>query len=209
MRGGIEMKKTPILIMMVLAIATSAAAQTSGGVPPLDVILGYSLQRTQIANQLASIGLDHVNANGAEVGLVYNFARGIGLEAQGTAYYKKLVAQPAGSSPIGVGDFGLFTAMVGPQFKTYTDKNVNPFIHALFGAARGNVRNAALPFSAFDNTVFAADLGGGVDFKVARYVSLRGEVAYVYTHFPFSQVLSGAGDSQNDVKATVGIVFHL
>ena len=74
------MKKTPILILMVLAIATSAAAQTSGGVPPLDVILGYSLQRTQIANQLASIGLDHVNANGAEVGLVYNFAGGSGLK---------------------------------------------------------------------------------------------------------------------------------
>ena len=142
--------------------------------------------------------------------MILHFAHGVGLEAQGTGYYKRLMAQEIGLPATQVGPLGLYTAMVGPQFKTYTQSNVNPFIHVLFGIARGNIsQNSGPPFSAFDRNVFAADLGGGVDFKVSGHLSLRGEIAYVYTQFPFSQQESGLGDSQNDVKVTAALVFHL
>ncbi len=204
------MRKILTAILFVFAAAPYSSAQTSSNPSPLDVIVGYSLLRVQIANALAPTGLDHVNASGGEAGVVLNFAHGVGLEFQGTGYYKRLMAQEVGLPPTQVGQLGLYTAMVGPQFKTYTQSNVDPFIHMLFGVARGNIsQNSGPPFSAFDTTVFAADLGGGVDFKVTGHLSLRGEVAYVYTQFPFSQEESGLGNSQNDVKATVALVFHL
>jgi opacity protein-like surface antigen len=204
------MRKISIAVLFVFAAATFAAAQTTNGPSALDVIVGYSLLRVQIANELAPIGLEHANASGGEAALVFGFAHGIGLEVQGTGYYKKLTEQQLGLPPIDAGNLALYTAMVGPQFKTYTDSNVNPFIHALFGVARGHVGNESVqPLTAFERSVFAADLGGGVDFKVSRHLSLRGEIAYVYTQFPFPQIQSGLGDSQNDVKVTAALVFHL
>lgn len=203
------MRKIPIAVIFMLAAAMCSAAQTTSGPSTLDVIVGYSLMRIQIANELAPIGLDHVNASGGQAGLVYSFAHGIGLEAQGTGYYKRLMQQEIGLPATQVGNLALYTAMVGPQFKTYTESNVNPFIHVLLGIARGNVSQSNQTFSAFERNVFAADLGGGVDFKVSGHLSLRGEIAYIYTHFPFSRTESGLGDSQNNVKVTAGLVFHL
>lgn len=207
--GGREMRKILIVVLLIFAAAICSAAQTSNGSSTLDVIVGYSLVRVQIANELAPIGLDHVNASGGQAAVVYSFAHGIGLEAQGTGNYKRLMEREIGVPAKLVGKLALYTAMVGPQFKTYTESNVNPFIHVLFGIARGSVGQGIQTFSAFNRTAFAADLGGGVDFKVSRHLSLRGEIAYMYTHFPFSQTESGLGDSQNDVKATAAFVFHL
>jgi hypothetical protein len=203
------MKKFLLPVVFLFAAAICSPAQTISNPAKLDVIVGYSLLRTQIANELAPIGLDHVNASGVQVAVVYNFGRGIGLEAQGTGYHKTLMERVTGIPVSEVGKVTLYTAMVGPQFKTYTESNVNPFIHALFGIARGD-RSGAQILSGFNGSnVFAADLGGGVDFKVSGHLSLRGEVAYVYTRFPFSHTDSGFGDSQNDVKATAAFIFHL
>jgi opacity protein-like surface antigen len=203
------MRKILVAVIFTFAAVICSAAQTIDSRSTLDVIAGYSLLRVQIANQLAVIGLDHVNASGGEAALIYNFAHGVGLEAQGTGYYKTLTAQQTGLPAMEVGKLRLYTAMVGPQFKTYTESNVNPFIHALFGIARGSVSQGSQTFSPFDRNVFAADLGGGVDFKATGHLSLRGEIAYVYTRFPFSQIQSGLGVSQNNVKATAAVVLHL
>lgn len=203
------MKTILILIVFMFVAPLCSGAQTTSGPSTLDAIIGYSLLRTQIANALAPIGLDHVNANGGQAALIFNFAHGVGLEAQGTGYYKSLMAKELGSPATPVGKLWVYTAMVGPQFKTYTQSNVNPFIHVLFGIARGSTSQTSLPIGAFDRNAFAADLGGGVDFKVSGRLSLRGEIAYVYTHFPFSQTESGLGDSQNDLKVTAALVFHL
>ena len=203
------MKKALTAVALILATALCSAAQTSASPSSLDVIAGYSLMRIQIANALAPEGLEHVNASGWEGAVVFNFAHGIGLEAQGTGYYKRLLEQQIGLPPTPLGNLGLYTAMIGPQFKNYTERNVNPFIHALFGIARGSIHNSSQPLSAFDRNVFAADLGGGVDYKVSGHLSLRGEIAYVYTQFPFSNAQSGLGNSQNNVKVTVALVFHL
>lgn len=61
--------------------------------------------------------------------------------------------------------------------------------------------------SATDNK-FAADLGGGVDFKVFPYISLRGEVRDFYTNAPtldFPAIYSG---SINNIVFSGGAVFR-
>ena len=199
--------------LLVLFVPALAAAQNS----KLDLAIGYAGLREDISPNLSAINLDHVYANGWQASLDYNFRPSIGIEAQVNGFYKGL---NIGSgipiiSNLGLGSLDLYTATFGPQFK-FSHSRFQPYVHALVGLAHGSISAGGIlsllpiptSLSSFNNTAFAADLGGGADFMVSKHVGLRGEVAYVYTHFPFSDVLPTENNSQNHLKVMGGLAFH-
>jgi opacity protein-like surface antigen len=64
--------------------------------------------------------------------------------------------------------------MLGPRFTIRKHKRVTPFVYALFGATRLNVRLTIgnERFYASD-TGFGMALGGGVDIKVSDHIAIR------------------------------------
>lgn len=102
------------------------------------------------------------------------------------------------------------TYLVGPQVSI--PFKVSPFAHALFGLARESQDTvpAACPITAptcsgfaslGSSTSWASAVGGGLDWHVAPFVSVRAfQLDYIHTH------LHGA--TQNQPRVSAGIVFH-
>ena len=203
--------------LLMLFIPAFAAAQSDDNASKLDLAIGYAGLREDISPNLSAINLDHVYANGWQASLDYNFRPSIGIEAQLNGFYKGLGIQT--NLPIigniGLGNLNFYTATFGPQFK-FSHSRFQPYVHALVGFAHGSVSAGGIlnflpiptSLSSFNDFAFAADLGGGADFMVTTHVGLRGELAYVYTRFPFSDISPTEDNSQNHLKVMGGLAFH-
>jgi hypothetical protein len=156
---------------------------------------GYSFLRT------AGTSLNGWNAsvatNRGSWGIVADFSNHYGANAS--------------LPPIGVGFPGA-TYLFGPQYSLRAIPRATPFVHALFGEARG-VRFSFLAggpcpgpgcggFSQ-PETAFAMAFGGGIDVKAARHVSIRvAQVDYVYVRQNFSN------RAVNSPRFSAGIVLR-
>jgi membrane-associated protease RseP (regulator of RpoE activity) len=49
--------------------------------------------------------------------------------------------------------------------------------------------------------------GGGVDAKIAQHFALRGQADYFYTRHDFTDLIPSIAAHQNNVRASVGIVY--
>src|SRR5215472_18909933 len=100
------------------------------------------------------------------------------------------------------------TVLIGPQLSLPT--KVSPFVHALFGAAEQTqtgtgvcaaVTSITCRFTLGSDTSFATAIGAGFDIKLVPLVKLRLiQVDYLRTQLH--------GVTQNQARASVGIVFH-
>lgn len=205
-----------LAVLLVLFIPAFAAAQDSDNASKIDLAIGYAGLRQDISPNLSIINLDHAWDNGWQASAAYNFRPSIGIEAQVNGFYKGLgISGIPIISSLGLGNLDLYTVTFGPQFK-WSHSRFQPYVHALVGFAHGSVsRGGILNFlpiptdlSSFNNTAFAADLGGGADFMLTKHVGLRGEAAYVYTHFPFGDLSPTEDNSQNNIKVMGGLAFH-
>ena len=95
----------------------------------------------------------------------------------------------------------LSTYMAGARYRLHPRKRLVPYGHLLAGVSHASTNfradNGAL------NLAYAG--GGGIDYSVTRRISLRllqGE--YLITHVP-----NGINDRQNQLRLSIGIVFHL
>jgi hypothetical protein len=206
-----------ISLAALLTLLIPALASAQDNASKLDLAIGYAGLREDISPNFSAINLDHVYANGWQASLDYNFRPSIGIEAQVNGFYKGLGVQT--NVPIigniGLGNLNLYTVTFGPQFK-WSHSRLQPYVHALVGLAHGSVSAGGIlnflpiptSLSSFNDFAFAADLGGGADFMVTKHVGLRGELAYVYTRFPFSDVSPTEDNSQNHLKVMGGLAFH-
>jgi hypothetical protein len=154
-------------------------------VPRLEVFGGFSLMNA------GTDGLaNRQNVGGFESSVAYNVNRWLAAEGNVAAYYKTI-------NIIGVGTFGFHDYLLagGPRV------NVRKvFIHTLVGMdhlASNTYFDGFGPSSG--NNVLAAELGGGVQWKVARHIGLRTSADYVLSRFE--------GYIQSSVRVTVGVVF--
>jgi len=87
------------------------------------------------------------------------------------------------------------------------------FGHALFGANRAavnlhvKVNQLQIPAFTISNTSLAMAFGGGVDVKIARRFALRGQADYLYTRHDFTDLIPNIAAHQNNVRASVGVVY--
>jgi len=174
------MKKMWMVVVSAMALCAGAWAQvpTKG-----NVFFGYSYDRTPVVSN------DTINANGWNASLEGKLVPWVGLVADIDGHY-------------GSGNFGGTHADVtahnflfGPRVSVQVER-FRPFAEFLIGAGHIS-RNNGISDS---NTSFVNAVGGGLDYRVAGPVSLRGQLDWIETRF--------YGETQNGVRFSTGIAFH-
>lgn len=194
-----------VLFAPALCIAASCKAQDK-----VELFGGYSYFRASIREgefpatcptclPILTHRTPHANLNGWEFSGQYKLLPFLGAVADFNGNYGTLDGAETREH----------TFLFGPQISL--SAKVSPFAHALFGAAKESqdaitpppcpVPTCAVHFSLGSDTSFATAIGAGFDIKLAPFVKLRLiQVDYLRTQ------LHGA--TQNQARASAGIVFH-
>lgn len=189
------MPRRLFLVMVVLGVAIPARAQDK-----MELFGGFSYVRGSVAVNPIPTSIpcppncsppptmkQPENLNGWEFAGRYKLIGPLGLVADFGGQY---------GVPLG-GRAGLFTYMVGPQVSL--PGRFSPFVHGLVGGAHESMGRAAFLASSSNSLAYA--VGGGIDLKITRFVSLRLiQVDYLHTHF--------LGLSENQPRVSAGIVVH-
>lgn len=123
------------------------------------------------------------NANGWEISGVWKTSRWLGLKADFDGHY----------TPAFGGSASFNSFLFGPQISA--PGRISPFAHVLLG-----VSHQSQP-GGFSANTLATAIGGGVDFKVSRFVSLR----IVQADYYLTRYL---GSLENEVRFSTGVVLH-
>ena len=109
-------------------------------------------------------------------------------------------------------DVSYYTFMAGPKL-AYRKGAVTPFGHFLIGGARGSFKVGVGSWGTTlsDDTALATAVGGGIDIKLNKRVSIRAiQADYLMTRFrPISDFpFSGVDERQNNFRLSSGIVVR-
>ena len=164
------MQRHLTIVLFLTTFAVGASAQ----IPTKgNVFFGYSYNRAEIVSN------DARNLNGWNASLEGKFAPWVGLVADLGGTY---------GSHIGEHNF-----LFGPRVSA-TIGSVRPFAELMIGAGHIGIDRGP------SDTSFANAVGGGVDYRVAGPVAVRGQLDWINTRF-FSH-------GQNDWRFSTGIVLH-
>ena len=173
------MQRLWLVLMSLAVLCVSAAAQ----VPKGNVFFGYSYDRTPVVSN------DTINTNGWDASLEGKIFPFVGLVVDVDGHY-------------GSGTFAGINADVsehnflfGPRV-SFQVARVRPFAEFLVGGGHISRSNGISD----SNTSFANAAGGGLDYRVAGPVSIRGQLDWIETRF--------YGNTQNGVRFSTGIAFH-
>jgi len=96
-------------------------------------------------------------------------------------------------------DVRVQTYLFGPQIAF--PARISPFAHVLFGGAHETFQSNTCCFVGMNDSAFATAIGGGIDAKMAPFISWRiiqGD--YLVTKFH--------GNTQNQVRVSTGIILR-
>jgi hypothetical protein len=193
---------------------------------------GYFVDESSVTStgeKLSSFFTDRAGGQaGFEISLDRNFNRYIGLKGDFSSYFETLhqgfsfaqpnicvqgICTPAISLRVPLRSY-YFT--VGPEFKLRNRTRFTPFAHVLAGGVASHAEfilassnSGASIFRYSDETTrfgFATSLGGGVDVRLTRLVSLRTVLDYTATFL--REPNQADRRVQNHVRTSAGLVFH-
>ena len=217
--------RLPLCAVLLLCSAAFALAQNASKdeYPKVEIFTGFSVlgevlgeNPSEIKFGTGSIGGGYA-ANGFETSVVRNFTRYIGLKGDFSAHFKN----DKGSGPItsctpacttATQDFQLKTRvynfLAGPEFKARNRTRLTPFAHVLGGFAHSSA-NFTSPGPTFNislkrsDTNFAMALGGGLDIRATKKVSIRGQMDYNPVF------LNDSTRGRRDfLRISLGVLFH-
>jgi hypothetical protein len=203
------MRKALLFGLVLLTFGGATSAQSLG-----ELSVNYSYMRYVPAYQFP---LTNLNGGGG-AGVLY-FAGVFGIKAEFQAYGGRYInfAFPPGSLTCPAGCSGtaqanLFTGMVGPTVK-FRIKGFQPFVEGLVGAAHTNFYQniyrtcVECTFRLPGDLALAVVVGGGIDFKITRHLSIRPiEADYFLTRF-INSITTGH-NNQNSFRYQAGLVFE-
>jgi Outer membrane protein beta-barrel domain len=103
----------------------------------------------------------------------------------------------------------VYSFLAGPRV-SFTTGKITPFANVLFGVAHSKADVTGFGSSSDNN--FATAIGGGVDIKVAPYLSLRpAKLDYLLVKTDPNNItdINGNGISHtNNLRYSAGVVFH-
>ena len=159
-----------------------------------------------------------ISASGIVTSASFNASGGAGFQIN---YARRMIALPLVSLylelPFQAGFDGSRSTLLNLNRENYNTLYFTPGLKVKFapgfpispylagGIGWGSFRSTNT--SATSNK-FAADLGGGVDFKLVPYVSLRGEVRDYYTSAPTLDISSVYQGHINNVVFSGGVVLR-
>ena len=174
------MQRRCAVLFLFAALGSLALAQipTKG-----NAFFGYSYDRTSIVSD------DTSNLNGWEASLEGKFLPWVGLVVDVDGHYGS--HNFAGTSA----DITAHNVLLGPRVSVQV-KRFRPFGEFLVGVGHVS-RSDGIGDS---DTSFANAVGGGLDYRIAGPLALRGQLDWINTRF--------YGDGQNGVRLTTGISVH-
>lgn len=166
------------ILAMILCSCAWAQIPTKG-----NAFFGYSYDHTAISQG------DDGSLNGWEASLEGKLVPWVGLVVDVDGHY--------GSRNYGGinADVAEHNALFGPRVSVQV-KRFRPFAEALVGVGHIS-RSSGVSDS---DTSFANAVGGGLDYRVAGPISLRGQLDWVNTRF--------YGSGQNGVRFSTGVAIH-
>jgi opacity protein-like surface antigen len=200
--------------LLAAAMAVSLPAWAQQPTPTFEAFVGYS--HLSYYPQVQGSSGRSITLNGGGGSIDWNFMKYLGLKAEFDGYTSttKTFVIPAGSSFLPAGgtlraQVNMVTYLFGPQAKARFGV-AEPFGHILFGGAHSNFYGdlfhaAGVTNRRPDNTAFAMAVGGGLDFRVHKLLSVRPiEVDYLMTRFGNASVIN----NQNNFRYQAGVVFN-
>ena len=149
--------------------------------------------------------------------MTFNATKMVGIVAEiGGYHYSEITAEQSGTSQTLNASATVISYLCGPRISLRRDR-VTPFAQALFGGVHsGDITGSRSPpcqtagscTALGSSNAFAMGLGGGLDIKASRHISIRlGQVEYLLTRLPS---LSGSGvkEKQNNFRYSGGIVLN-
>jgi opacity protein-like surface antigen len=174
-----------------LIIAPARAQQDIGRASPLELYAGYDYIRFNI-NASATVlqpPSEAFNANGAGGQLIYNVNNWLGVLGDVSGYWATNGVRAGAAMPY----------LFGPRANLRRGK-ITPFAQVLVGAI---LTSGGIQYFGWQNH-FAMAVGGGLDVRVSRNVSLRPlEAEYFLTKIP-----DGLNNRQNNFRGGAGMVFR-
>ena len=186
--------KLRVVVSLLAFLSFSAAAAYAQETPKLDIFAGYSYVRENPATS----GARSFSLNGGSASATYHIKDWLSGVADFGGYHNGNIL---GTHTDGT----LSTYLFGPRVTYRSYHRILPFGEALFGVAHAGAN--VLGTSASRNA-FGMALGGGVDYRLTNRFSIRPlQVDYLLTRFP-EFTGSSNRQSQNNLRASAGVVIH-
>lgn len=188
------MRKLFFLLAALTIFPTLVWAQDD--VPTFEVFGGYSYLRT-------GSGYDQ-NSHGWNASAAVNLTDHFALKADFAGHYDRY---NVGAARVGT---NLHTFLFGPQVNIRASERVNPFLHALFGAANDRINvNTPVGNINYGDTGFGMALGGGIDLKMTENLSWRLiQADYLLTRYSDPGRLPVQKRTVNHARISTGLVIH-
>ncbi len=201
--------------------------------PKIQVFAGYSLLHANLGHLTAlytettlhaplnSFGVQN-NFNGWNAEVQYNFSRWVGVAADLDGFYGSEITGGRGIS--GVPSGSSYSFLAGPVISYRTKSPVTPFVHGLFGfevrrLSESTITGVPNPIPSFATNYadVTMALGGGVDYKVSRRLSIRvGQLDWYHTSLNLNKfygsafgvgLFQGLSTNQRNWRFSSGVVI--
>ena len=209
-------------LLLCSALVASAQKPNPDEYPKVEVFVGYSAFGEANSRGITfgadrRITGDYGTNTGFEASLIRNFSKHFGIKGDFSAHF----SDESGRGPITLctptcttvtQDARLKTRvynfLAGPEFKARNSTRFTPFAHVLGGVAHTSA-NFTTPGPTFnlllkrsDNS-FAMAIGGGLDIRASKRVSLRALMDYnpVFVH-------DSSSGTRDFLRLSLGVLFH-
>ena len=165
----------------------------------LVVMAGSSLSLGQVAPRWEVFGgYAYRNVDSTSFGFA-NRSSMNGFDAEGTFNIKPRWGVTADVGGQYGSQMTVYNFLIGPQYAKRGDKS-KFFVHGLFGKAEDRVNISTSIISHFESVGRAIVAGGGYDRDLTPRFTFRVQADFLRT--------DTFGTSQNDIRASTGLVFH-
>ena len=209
-------------LLMCPTVLVLAQGGNTDEYPKFEFFVGYSAlgdfkNEIGFTSNLKVGGSYATNNNGFEVSVTRNFTGYIGLKADFSAHFNNsnnsgLVTFCKPTCTTSTQDLHLKTRvydfLAGPEFKARNSTRFTPFGYVLGGAAHTSAQFSTPGPPTFallkkgDNG-FALALGGGLDIRATRRISIRGSTDYNPVF-----IQDSATGRRDFVRFSLGVLFH-
>jgi len=181
------MQRVWVVVLALVAMCSPSWAQPTKG----NVFFGYSYERTPVVSN------DSINTNGWNASLEGKLIPFLGLVVDVDGHYGSgTFATGCAPTCAFVGaDVAEHNVLLGPRV-SFEARGFRPFAEFLVGAGHISRSNGISD----SDTSFANAVGGGLDYRVAGPVSIRGQLDWIETRF--------YSNTQNGVRFSTGIAIH-
>jgi hypothetical protein len=182
------MLRVVVVVLLFLLVCSFGFAQ----VPKGNVFFGYSYDHMSVVSN------DAINTNGWDASLEGKLIPFLGLLVDVDGHYGSgtfLAGCSGGICAYSGADVAEHNVLLGPR-ASFQVGAFRPFAEVLVGASHISRSNGISD----SDTSFANAVGGGLDYRIAGPVSVRGQLDWIETRF-FSNTQSG-------VRFSTGIAIH-